>query len=204
VNVDGGPVGDSAVSEADGDIEDVVGLAPDVSVLVYAAPNSAAGWLDNWNAAVSDDRAKVISISWGICEPLSSPDFEAENTILEQAAAQGQTFLSAAGDSGSEDCLGPNNANDFTAVDDPGSQPYMTAVGGTQWAVPGAPPKETAWNDGVLTCAGISDCYGAGGGGISQNWTMPPLSGGRGAQSRGRQRRFIGNTMPRVSGRLLP
>ena len=173
VNVDGGPGEDSSVSEADGDIEDVVGLAPEASVLVYQAPNSTTGWLDNWNAAVSDDIAKVISISWGMCELLSSPDFEAENTILEQAAVQGQTFLAAAGDSGSEDCLGPNNANDFRAVDDPGSQPFMTSVGGTQWAGAGGPTNETVWNDGVLHCSGASDCYGAGGGGISQNWTMP-------------------------------
>jgi subtilase family serine protease len=173
INTDGGPTKGSGVGEADGDMENIIGLAPDTDILVYQAPNTDTSWIDNWNAAVSQDKAKVISISWGICEQLDSTSPQSENTILEQAAAQGQTFLAAAGDSGSEDCLGPGDQNDYLAVDDPGSQPYMTDVGGTQWTAVATPPAETTWNDGVVECGGVAACFGAGGGGISQNWTMP-------------------------------
>jgi subtilase family serine protease len=173
IDTDGGPTKGSGVGEADGDIENIVGLAPATDILVYQAPNTDTSWIDDWNAAVSQDKAKVISISWGICEQLDSTSPQSENTILEEAAAQGQTFLASAGDSGSEDCLGPGDQNDYLAVDDPGSQPYMTDVGGTQWTAVATPPAETAWNDGVVECGGVADCYGGGGGGISQNWTMP-------------------------------
>lgn len=173
VNTDGGPEAKSNVGEADGDIEDVSGLAPDANIVVYQAPNTNTGWFDNWQAAVSQDAAKVISISWGLCEQFDGSGFTQENTILEQAAAQGQTFLASAGDAGSEDCLGPHDENDYVAVDDPASQPYITGVGGTQWTSTGTPPDETAWNDGVLQCGGSADCFGGGGGGISENWPMP-------------------------------
>ena len=58
------------------------------------------------------------------------------------------------------------------AVTDPASQPYVTAVGGTSLGHSathplGPPPTETAWNDGPYFAEG------AGGGGISQTFTMP-------------------------------
>jgi hypothetical protein len=173
IDTDGGPTRGSGVGEADGDMENIIGLAPDTDILVYQAPDTGSSWLDDWNAAVSQDIAKVISISWGLCEQFNSTSPQSENTILEQAAAQGQTFLAAAGDSGSEDCLGPGDENDYLAVDDPGSQPYMTAVGGTEWTAVATPPVEKAWNDGVVECSGEAACFGAGGGGVSQVWTMP-------------------------------
>jgi subtilase family serine protease len=178
VNTDGGPAAKSSVGEADGDIEDVSGLAPDANIVVYQAPNTNSGWFDNWNAAVSQDAAKVISISWGLCEAFDGTAPQQENTILEQAAAQGQTFLASAGDAGSEDCLGPHGENGYLAVDDPAAQPYVTGVGGSQWTSTGTPPTETAWNDGVLQCNGSADCFGAGGGGISENWPMPDYQAG--------------------------
>ncbi|HEX3980256.1 MAG TPA: protease pro-enzyme activation domain-containing protein [Acidimicrobiales bacterium] len=173
IDTDGGPSRGSGVGEADGDMENIIGLAPGADILVYQAPDTGSAWLDEWNTVVSQDKAKVISISWGLCEQLSSTSPQSENTILEQAATQGETFLAADGDSGSEDCLGPGDENDYLAVDDPGSQPYMTAVGGTEWTAVGTPPAEKTWNDGVVECGGEADCFGAGGGGISQVWTMP-------------------------------
>ncbi len=173
VDTDGGPTPNSGVGEADGDIEDVSGLAPDANIVVYQSPNTSTAWIDNWNSAVSQDAAKVISISWGLCEPFDGTTPQAENILLEEAAAQGQTFLASAGDAGSEDCLGPHDENDNLAVDDPAAQPYATGVGGTQWTSTGTPPAETAWNDGVLQCNGSADCFGAGGGGVSENWAMP-------------------------------
>jgi subtilase family serine protease len=178
VSVDGGPTKNSGVGEADGDIEDIVGLAPEVDIIVYQAPNNGTGWIKNMDKAVSSDKAKVLSISWGACEQLSGNGISSENTIFEEAASLGQSFFASAGDSGSEDCLGPSHEDDYLAVDDPGSQPYITGVGGTQWSAATTPPAEKVWNDGILSCGGVGDCFGAGGGGISENWTMPSYQTG--------------------------
>ena len=53
------------------------------------------------------------------------------------------------------------------AVADPASQPYVTAVGGTSLQAIGPAPTETTWNDQ------LHYAEGAGGGGISQTFTMP-------------------------------
>jgi subtilase family serine protease len=173
VKVDGGPPAGPGEGEAALDIEDIISLAPDATVLDYEAPwEGGTGWYDNWNAIVSQDIAKVVSISWGICESEDSgQNPAAENTLFQEAATQGQTILVAAGDAGSEDCLDPweslnkKNDDDGLAVDDPGSQPYVTDVGGTTLSALGPPPVESVWNDGMGG--------GAGAGGISAAWPMP-------------------------------
>ena len=168
VDVDGGPLARAGVGEADIDIEQIAALAPDVHVLVYEGPNTNAGGYDTYNAIVSDDVASVVSTSWGLCEPFTgSAAAQAENTLFEEAATQGQTIVAASGDEGSEDCVESGDAYDSLAVDDPSSQPFVTGAGGTQWTADGTPPAETAWNDGP-TC-----CWGASGGGVSSFWQMP-------------------------------
>jgi subtilase family serine protease len=152
--------------EATNDIEDVIGIAPRAPVLVYQAPNTVAGLITVLAKMVSDDRANVMSTSWGLCEPKTSPSFvAAENIELEEAAIQGQSVFAAAGDSGSADCnVVGGTVDPELSVDDPAGQPFITAVGGTQLSALGPPPAETTWND--------DDGY-AGGGGISRNATMP-------------------------------
>ena len=52
--------------EAALDIEDVIGLAPAASILVYQGPNNnGTGPYDTYSAIVSQDKASVISTSWG-------------------------------------------------------------------------------------------------------------------------------------------
>jgi hypothetical protein len=158
VAVDGGDPA-RAGGETEGDIETVLSLAPDVNILVYEAPNSGTGPLDEYNAIVAQDLAKVISTSWGECEAyLGQAAASAENTVFEEAAVQGQTVFAASGDGGSEDCGGS-----ALGVDDPASQPFVTSVGGTQWLAAGTPPSEETWN---------AD-WGASGGGLSSIWSMP-------------------------------
>ncbi|MHB1891566.1 MAG: hypothetical protein ACYCUF_11895, partial [Acidimicrobiales bacterium] len=60
------------------------------------------------------------------------------------------------------------------AVDDPASQPFVTAVGGTSLTSLGPPPVQSAWNNGVASGGG------AGGGGISSIWQMPSWQKGTG------------------------
>jgi subtilase family serine protease len=159
VTVDGGPAVGAGSGEAALDIEDVAGLAPDVTIDVYQAPNGGdTNTYDMYNAIISADADQVVSTSWGECELDEGSTLIAdEQSLFEQAATQGQTVLAAAGDDGSTDC-----GNGDLAVDDPGSQPYVVSVGGTSIQNSG----ESVWNDSAT-----SD--GAGGGGASAAWCMP-------------------------------
>ncbi len=167
VDTDGGPgrTTGTGVGEADGDMEIVLSLAPKVNILDYQAPDTGAGSYDNYNAIISQDAAKVISTSWLLCEQFTS-GYQAENTLFEEAAAQGQTILAATGDYGSEGCAQVQKRDTSLAVDDPASQPFVTGVGGTTVSSIGPQPSETTWNDGL-------DTFGSSGGGISADWPMP-------------------------------
>jgi len=168
VEVEGGPGKfEPKVKEKDGrepelDIDELIGLAPRASILVYQAPNSGAAELKVLSQIVSQDAAKVISDSWGECESESEARLAAQNTLLQEAAVQGQSFFAPSGDNGSTDCEEVSGLKDELAVDDPASQPFATGVGGTNLNL-GSPRKESLW----------SAAKNASGGGISNHWTMP-------------------------------
>ena len=163
VHIDGGsgPAGPGS-GESALDIENVISLAPKATIDVYQTPNTDAGADDMYATMVSTDVDKVITTSWGSCEPHTDmPVILSEGTTFAQANMQGQVAFAAAGDSGSEDCYGDmtNELQDSLEVDDPGSQPYVLSVGGT---TAGA-HAEVVWN---------SD-DSAGGGGVSGLHCMP-------------------------------
>ena len=175
IGVDGGAPNGTGSGEASLDVEDLSALAPGATIDVYVGPSANAyDSLDEYAEIVDQDRDRVVSTSWGLCEAAmrrgEPGQQEAENLLFQQAAAQGQTIFAAAGDSGSDDCsgharTGPAGGSNPVAVDDPASQPYVVGVGGT--AITDATPghlTEHAWNDGAA--------YGAGGGGISDDWAM--------------------------------
>jgi len=177
VPVDGGPEGGPAAGsgEAALDIEMVIGMAPGATVDVYEGPENGSGPYDVYDRLVDDDADRVISTSWGQCEPQSgAAEILAENALFERAAAQGQTVTAAAGDEGSTDCFGQGSDDLSLEVDDPASQPDVTAAGGTVLGSLGPPPSESVWNSGLS---------GAGGGGISSFWTMPSWQRGPGVQN---------------------
>ena len=170
-----GPIDDHS-AETSVDIENVIGLAPQSSIVVYQGANTSAGQYDTLAAIVNApfaQRAQVISDSWGQCETTFTKNNGAglyqvtsEAALLQQAAVQGQTFLVSSGDRGSEGC-DTNTNNDPTgqlAVDDPASQPYATGVGGTALNALGPPPSESAW---------LTMYIGGSGGGISSINPMP-------------------------------
>ncbi len=181
VSVDGGPGPTGAGSgEAALDIEQIIGLAPKASVVVYQSPPNLDNIYNSFSTAITADRSRVISTSWGTCEGFAgnNPEipgasdtyfnafFAAENTLFEQAAAQGQSVVAASGDDGSEGCdpwqnLYPGLSSQLS-VQDPSAQPYVTGVGGTTLVDSSAPTSESVWNS-----------YHAGGGGISAQWPMP-------------------------------
>jgi subtilase family serine protease len=155
VSVDGGAGSGSGSGEAAMDIEDVIGLAPHANVRVYQGPATGGGAYDTYARIVSDNVAKVVTTSWGLCEPdQSSGTAAAESTLFQEAAVQGQTILASTGDLGSNDC-----SDHRQSVDDPASQPWVTGVGASSIHSSG----ETVWNNG----------YGATGGGVSEVWARP-------------------------------
>jgi hypothetical protein len=172
VNVDGGQTAGPGSGEAILDVQDVSAFAPGATIDVYQAPNNSFGSLDEYAKIVNDNVDQVVTTSWGLCEQAlqqGAPGTQqAENLIFEQAAAQGQTVFSAAGDSGSNDCnaLGaPVPVRPVLSVDDPSSQPYVVAAGGTTMDNATQPASEHVWNDGYA--------WGSAGGGISESWPMP-------------------------------
>ena len=175
INVDGGPGTGTGGGEAALDVENVAAIAPAARIDVYQAPNTSYGSLDAYNQIVSDDRARVVTSSWGFCETdqlnLSPGSLAAENLLFEQAAAQGQTVFNAGGDSGNDSCAYNSGypTSPVLSVGDPASQPYVLGVGGTTAVTVDQPPTEQVWNDGADG--------GAGEGGISSVWTQPPWLG---------------------------
>jgi len=182
VDVDGGPDAFTDDDESALDIEQIVGLAPQANVRVYQAPltDSQAAVL---NAIASENVAKVVSSSWGMCEQFTTlPVIETENAILEEMAVQGQSFFNSSGDSGSTMCYqtpGSGGARDTSlSVIDPGSQPFATGVGGTflgnadgSVSTGGAYRGEAVWNDGGADSS--NDPASGTGGGVSLAWEMP-------------------------------
>jgi Pro-kumamolisin, activation domain len=115
------------------DIVNVVGMAPGLSQILFYEGTSSTNVL---NKIATDNIAQVVSSSWG------GGDFGAASTpIFKQMASQGQTYLSASGDSG--------QFNSKTEVP-PALDPNITQVGGTSLNTLGsAGPwvSETGWSD---------------------------------------------------------
>src|SRR3954454_23942615 len=171
-SVDGGQPAGPGSGESILDVEDVSAVAPGANIDVYEAPNNTFGSIDEYAQIVNDDVDQIVTTSWGLCEQAvqrGSPGIQqAENLIFQQAAAQGQTVFSAAGDAGSNDCNASGKISPVTpvlSVDDPSSQPYVVATGGTTMDNATQPASEHVWNDGAES--------GAAGGGISESWPMP-------------------------------
>jgi kumamolisin len=224
VTVDGGPLapvcpagdtcpadfnGYSSDIEVDADIETTLAVAPDVKhLIVYNAPNDYTGQteLDEYTKIANQDTASTISSSWGLCEnDVTAGYVQTENTIFEQMALQGQSMFTSSGDTGAFGCI-RDDGTTITDVGDPGSQPWVTGVGGTSFEGdnpgtnpnPGTPAKntETVWNVDNL-CSGQAAAAdndnqggafwcaetGAGGGGSSQYWGRPFYQQGPGVNS---------------------
>ena len=85
-----------------------------------------------------------------------------EDSIFQQAAAQGQSFFAASGDNGAFDC-----ATAQLAVDNPADDPYITGAGGSTLYLNGSNgySSEGAW-------ATPSRSLGSGGG-LSRVFARP-------------------------------
>jgi subtilase family serine protease len=179
-------------SESDLDLEYSTGIAPGATIdFVYVGANATASVFDSLTWAITNRIAPILNISYGECEPeLGQTQYTSLNAMLQQAASQGQTVVSAAGDDGSTDCYGSSNSvtvEEALAVDFPSSSQYVTGVGGTEFLAAAVASSnnqyftaassadvvtsalsyipEQAWNDDSASFP--SDPLSSGGGGVS-------------------------------------
>ncbi len=173
--------GAGASTAADGgaevtlDLQQIASLAPGATIYNYMHPNDANGFVDEFNQIANDYLADSVSVSWGICEAEVSS--AAQQPLLQQLAAQGQSVFVAAGDSGSSSCAYSAEPNDpwvsYSAiVDDPSNSPWVTGIGGLS-VTSISPLVQTVWNGGCGSPCG-------GGGGFSNVYGRPDWQVGPG------------------------
>ncbi len=128
------------------DVEWSTSLASGANELVYMVPAYNGGvyssdLTNEYNQIVTDNTADVVTSSWGGCEDAN--EAQQDDGIFAQGAAQGQTWLIASGDYGSN-C----DPKGTFGVDYPASSPYVTAMGGTSLSLnsSGGILSETAWS----------------------------------------------------------
>jgi subtilase family serine protease len=126
-------------SESDLDLEYSGAIAKGATIyFVYVGNNQNYSVFNALTYAIENDTAPVITISYGDCESdLSSGTYASINGMLERASAEGQSVVSADGDSGSTDCYGNTHQTtaeqEALAVDFPSSSQYVTGMGGTEF-----------------------------------------------------------------------
>jgi subtilase family serine protease len=170
-----------ATIEATSDIETLMGLAPSANIAVYESANASGVDLNPWTEAIGGvsgvPRPAVISSSWGLCEAETpSSAYTAESNLFSEALMQGQTIFVASGDQGSEACFDPSSSSpdEALAVNDPASNPLVTAVGGTSSDTVTGPQYVWNSNDGSSCLGSPNSCTpGASGGGLSSVWEQP-------------------------------
>jgi pseudomonalisin len=128
-----GTSGDTSnTDEWDLDSQTVVGVGGGQvgQIIFYRVPSLLnANIVADLNTAMTANAAKIINVSLGECETAANSDGSAAaaDKILKAAAAQGQTFSVATGDSGANEC----GALPGITPSWPASSPYSVAVAGT-------------------------------------------------------------------------
>ncbi|MGZ4186990.1 MAG: S53 family peptidase [Solirubrobacteraceae bacterium] len=164
--------------EATLDVEVLDAAAPNLKGIdVYETRPSARATLLALTAPLQNRgfRPQVISASLGLCEPdvflaIGLKGLRSVEGSLAMAAGSGISFLASSGDQGSADCVDLTGAPvDRLAVNYPSSSPWVTGVGGTNFALTPANgiAAQIVWNDTSLQPGA------AGGGGTSQLFRRP-------------------------------
>ncbi len=132
-------------------IELVSAVAPNANIYYYtsASTDYDFGIYFALIRAVEDNQVQVLLNGFQECETaIGSNAMALVNSVAEEAAAQGITFVAAAGNSGAAGCAVPGTsgsiANPTSAVNGFASSPYLTAVGGTDFYYTGS--MSSYWN----------------------------------------------------------
>jgi len=193
--------------EADLDVEWSGGVAKNATVdYVYVGNNTNFNVWDSLQDAIENDRAPVISTSYGFCEAgLGSAFVLQVQQLAQQANAQGQTITAASGDDGAADCDTGSSGTQGLAVDTPASVPEVTGVGGGEFSADVSSPStywnasndasngsaieyipETSWNDTTASIA-AGNGLSASGGGASIVFGKPSWQTGTGVPTDGKR-----------------
>lgn len=170
VKIDGGGPYDPSSGgtfEANLDVQQVGGIAPDTSIIQYSIPDlSDQSITDAYTDVVQQNKVDVVSGSFGGCELVYTAAYndgtsftsilKSENNLFEQADAQGITTIFSSGDSGSLACPPVSyfngtggSAKFLRGVETPADSPSVIAVGGTNLV--------TAHTKGSLNSAYVSE-----------------------------------------------
>jgi len=177
------------LEESSIDVEWSGAMAPLATILFVSSdctlPGTGCG-TDSMTWAIDNNLAPIVTTSYGSCEAgWGSAEMTIGNALFKQANAQGQTVMAASGDSGATDCDAGPFATEGLTVDFPGSSPYVTSMGGTQFN--DTTNASTYWNSANGTNGGSAkmyipesvwndesfDSFGGGGGGASAFFTKP-------------------------------
>ncbi|GHO78733.1 pseudomonapepsin [Ktedonobacter sp. SOSP1-85] len=190
VNVGQEPPAGKGIGESTLDIDMVAGLAPYANINVYQGVDEQG--VGSWNvfndilAKIANDNANskkssVVSISWGGAEADMTPEvYNAMSTNLQLLTdAEHMTVFIASMDCGAFS----NREWNQLGVSYPASDPYATAVGGTQLSVDGQGNRssEVVWQDG----SDKSKCenqWGSGGG-LSSAFDQPQYADATGLKN---------------------
>ena len=162
--INGGGTSTSGISEWNMDSQSSLAAAGGTiqGMVLYATRSFSDSDLSAaYNKAMSDNKAKVISVSIGGCETDMST-LTTDNQTFQSAVAQGQTFAFATGDSGAYEC----GATAGKAQSWPAASPWVMAIGGTTLST----TSGNTWaGETVWSCTSASNCQhdsagGAGGG----------------------------------------
>ena len=153
------------------DVEYAHGTAPAARILNYmSASTSLADFTTMYNRIVTDNPGRVVSTSWGACEAgVSAATQQADDNIVTNANAIGQSWFAASGDNGSRDC-----GTSTVTVDNPANSPHVMGVGGT------TPTCSAGMQSGTPACAGYGSetAWSGSGGGVSQIFARPAYQTG--------------------------
>jgi subtilase family serine protease len=150
--------------EASLDTQMSLGTAPGAKEILYDMPDLTDASIADAYAQVDDENAvDVVSSSFGECELDFTPAanggtsfvsiLKTFHRLFEQGNAQGITFLASSGDNGAPACIPPafqsNPVNGGTTafvlgVENPASDPNVTAVGGTNLQTTDSPTPNDA------------------------------------------------------------
>lgn len=139
------------------DIEYIEAVANPIPLtVIYSSTYSLLDWVDQ--ITTMDDPPLVHSVSYGNDEvqQTSTEYMESCNTKFMTAGAMGLSILFASGDQG---VWGRSGVGKTYHPDFPAASPYVTAVGGTDFATKSTIGEESAWS--------------CGGGGFSDTFEMP-------------------------------
>ncbi len=200
---DGSPLQTGWAVEISLDVEWAHVVAPGAKItLVLTKTQQDADMLRGTEYAIQHRLGNVITMSFGESESCADRSLlRAEHAAFERAVSRGITLISGSGDFGATNLLcDGSGVMSVATASTPGSDPYVTSVGGTRLIAnlqSGAYQAETGWND----------AYGASGGGFSAVYKRPGYQasligrkGGRGLPDVSYSADLIGGTLVVFAG----